>query len=99
MLKMKTMLKILLAPLFAVLTVVTWLCLLLLKLSAFLLGLAAVIFAALGVFMLITGSTKNGVIVIILALVVSPVGIPLLAAHLLGWLQSLRYALQDRVYS
>ena len=96
---MKTILKILLAPLFAILTVVTWLCLLLLKLSAFLLGLAAVIFAALGVFMLITGSTKNGVIVIIFAWLVSPVGIPLLAAHLLGWLQGMRYALQDRVYS
>ena len=96
---MKTMLKILLAPLFAALSIVTWLCMMLLKASAFLLGLAAVICGALGIVLLLGGTTKNGIIALIVAWLISPVGIPLLAAVLLGWLQSLRYALQDRIYS
>ena len=36
--------------------------------------------------------------ILVIAFLVSPVGLPMAAAWLLGKLQDLRYAIQDRVY-
>ena len=52
----------------------------------------------LGVAVLVTYSVQNGIILLVIAFLVSPMGLPMAAAWLLGKLQDLRYAIQDRVY-
>ena len=52
----------------------------------------------LGLAVLVTYSVQNGVILLVIAFLVSPMGLPMGAAWLLGKLQDLRYAIQDRVY-
>lgn len=95
---MKWIAKILAAPLVIVLTVFVWICAVLLYCSAFLLGLAGTVIALLGVAVLFTYSPKNGVILLLIAYLISPMGLPLAAAWLLGKVQALRYAIQDRIY-
>ena len=48
---------------------------------------------------LITYSPQNGIILLVMAFLVSPYGLPLAAIWLLGKVQNLRYAIQDAVYS
>ena len=95
---MKIILKILAAPIVLVLTLFVWICSALLYCSAFIFGLAATIIALLGVAVLVTYSLKNGIILFIIAFLVSPIGLPMAAAWLLGKVQDLRYAIQDHVY-
>jgi len=95
---MRLVLKILVAPVIVVLTVFVWICALVLRCSAFVLGLAATLVGILGVAVLITYSVTNGIILFVMAFLVSPVGIPMVAAWLLGKIQDLRYAIQDRIY-
>jgi len=45
-----------------------------------------------------SGSAHNSIFLLLMAFLVSPVGIPMAAARILGWIQDLRYAIQDRVY-
>ena len=42
---------------------------------------------------------QNGIILLVMAFLVSPYGLPLAAIWLLGKVQNLRYAIQDAVYS
>ena len=51
-----------------------------------------------GVAVIITYSPQNGVILLVMAFLISPMGLPLAAIWLLGKVQSLKYAIQDRVY-
>ncbi len=96
---MKIILKILAAPIVLVLTSLVWICSALLYCSAFLFGLAATVIALLGVAVLVTYSLKNGIILFIIAFLVSPMGLPMFAAWILGMVQDLRYAIQDHVYN
>ena len=95
---MRLILKILAAPIGVALTLVGWICAGLLYVSAFVFGLAGTVVAILGVAVLVTYSPKNGIILLIIAFLVSPMGLPMAAAWLLGKMQDLRYAIQDRVY-
>jgi len=52
----------------------------------------------LGVAVLLTYSPQNGVILLVMAFLISPMGLPLAAIWLLGKVQSLKFAIQDRVY-
>ena len=52
----------------------------------------------LGVAVLITYSPQNGAILLIMAFLISPMGLPLAAIWLLGKVQSLKFAIQDWVY-
>ena len=54
--------------------------------------------ALLGIAVLVTYSPQNGVILLVIAFLVSPLGLPLAAAWLVGKVQDLRYAIQDAVY-
>ena len=47
---------------------------------------------------LITYSPQNGAILLIMAFLISPMGLPLAAIWLLGKVQSLKFAIQDWVY-
>ena len=56
------------------------------------------IIALLGIAVLITYSPQNGLILLPMAFLIGPMGLPLAAIWLLGKVQSLKYAIQDRVY-
>ena len=92
---MRLILKILAAPIVVALTLFVWICSGLLYVSAFVFGLAGTVVAILGVAVLVTYSPKNGIILLIIAFLVSPMGLPMAAAWLLGKMQDLRYAIQD----
>lgn len=95
---LKLLLKIAVAPVILALTVFIWLCVGLVYLSGLALGLVSMVFAFLGVFMLIVGPRQNGVIALVLAFLISPYGLPLAAIWLLGKVQDLKFTIQDRVY-
>ena len=92
---MKLLLKILAAPVVAVLTVVVWVCVLILHISALILGLAGTVVALLGLAVFITYSMKNGIILLVIAFLLSPFGLPMLAVRVLGVVQNVNYALRD----
>lgn len=91
-------LKILCAPLIAVLAITVWLLAFVLSLSSFVFCIAGTVLGLLGLLILCVDSVTNGIFVLMAAFLVSPLGLPMLAARILGWLQDLRYAIQDRVY-
>ena len=92
---MKLLLKILAAPVIVVLTVFVWVCVLMLHISALILGLAGTVVALLGLAVLITYSVKNGIILLAIAFLLSPFGLPMLAVRVLGVVQDVNYALRD----
>ncbi len=95
---MRILVKLLAAPVVLVLMLFVWVCSALLYCSAFVFGLAGTIIGLLGLAVLVTYSVKNGIILLVIALLVSPMWLPMAAAWLLGKVQDLRYAIQDRVY-
>ena len=95
---MRILMKLLAAPIVLVLMLFVWVCSALLYCSAFVFGLAGTIIGLLGLAVLVTYSVKNGIILLVIAFLVSPMGLPMAAAWLLGKVQDLRYTIQDRVY-
>lgn len=95
---LKLLLKIAVAPVILVLTVFIWLCVGLVYVSGLVLGLISMVFALLRVAVLITYSPQNGIILMILAFLISPFGLPKAAIWLLGKVQDLKYSIQDKVY-
>ena len=95
---MKFLLKIVFAPAIAVLAVLIWLCGLTLKLSAWVFGIIGTILGILGLAILLLDSTTNGVIVLVIAFLASPIGLPMLAAWMIGQMQRFRYYVQDTIY-
>ena len=96
---MKIVLKLLTAPIVLMLTLFIWICSALLYCSAFIFGLAATIIALLGAAVLVTYSLKNGIILFIIAFLVSPIGLPMAAAWMLSKMQDLKYAIQANIYN
>lgn len=92
---MRLLLKALAAPIVVLLTVFVWLCALLLNLSAFAFGLAGTVVGLLGLAVLVTYSVQNGIILLVIAFLVSPFGLPMLAVRLMGFLQNANYTLRD----
>ena len=95
---LKLLLMIVAAPIVVALTLFVWICLGLFYVSGLVLGLISTIIALLGVAVLITYSPQNGLILLLMAFLISPMGLPLAAIWLLGKVQDLKYAIQDRVY-
>ena len=95
---LKCLLMIVTAPVVLVLTLFVWFCTGLIYISGLVLGLLSTVIALLGVAVLITYSPQNGVILLVMAFLISPMGLPLAAIWLLGKVQDLKYAIQDRVY-
>ena len=95
---MKFVLKILFAPIIAVLVVLVSALALILNLSAWVFGIASTILGILGLAILLLDNAANGVIILIIAFLVSPVGLPMLAAWMIGQIQRFRYFIQDAVY-
>lgn len=95
---MKVILKVLMALIILILTLFVWLCSGILYCSAFIFGFAGTIVGLLGLAVLLTYSVQNGIILLVIAFLVSPLGLPMAAAWLLGKMQDLRYAIQNQVY-
>ena len=95
---LKCLLMIVTAPVVLVFTLLVWLCMGLIYISGLVLGLLSTVIALLGVAVLITYSPQNGAILLIMAFLISPMGLPLAAIWLLGKVQSLKFAIQDWVY-
>ena len=89
---MKILPRLLTAPL----AMIVWLCAGLLYLSAPLFGLASAVLTVLTVVVILAGSLINGIILIVIAFLVSPLGLPLLAVQMLGGLQRMRDTLVNR---
>lgn len=87
---MKIVLRILAAPIVLVLTLFVWICSVILYCSAFIFGLASTVIELLGLAVLVTYSVKNGIILLIIAFLVSPMGLPMFAAWLMGKVYSFR---------
>ena len=95
---LKCLLVIVTAPVVLVLTLFVWLCMGLIYISGLVLGLLSTVIALLGVAVLITYSPQNGVILLVMAFLISPRGLPLAAIWLLGKVQDLKFAIQDWAY-
>ena len=74
---LKLGLKILAAPVVLALMLFTWLCFGLLYVSSFIFGLASAVVALLGIAVLVTYSPQNGLILLVIAFLVSPLGLPM----------------------
>ena len=96
---LKLLLKILVTPVILLLTVAIWICVGIVYISGLVLGLISMVVALLGVAVLITYSPQNGIILLVMAFLISPYGLPMAAIWLLGKVQDLKFAIQDLVYS
>ena len=95
---MKLVLKIVFAPVMALFAVICWIATLLVRISGTILGFAAMLLGLLGLAALLLVSVKNGIIILVTAFLVSPFGLPMLAAMLVGQLQRLRCWMLDTIY-
>ena len=95
---LKLILKIVIAPVTLLLTLSIWICVGLVYISGLALGLISMVFALLGVAILVTYSPQNGLILLVIAFLISPFGLPKLAFWLLGKVQDLKFAIRDLVY-
>ncbi|MEA4884352.1 MAG: CD1845 family protein [Clostridia bacterium] len=78
---------------------VVWFFAFLLNVSAFVFDLAGTVLGIIALFNLFTGMTTNGIMLLVIAWLVSPFGAPMAAAWLLGKLQELKFFIQDSTYS
>lgn len=95
---LKLLLKILMAPVILMLTIFIWLCVGIVYVSGMALGIVSMVIAALGVAVLIAYSPVNGIILMFMAFLISPFGLPKMAFWLLGKVQGLKFAIQDQVF-
>ena len=95
---MKVLLKILFAPVIAVLSIFIWLAAKIVQAAAIVLNFIAVATALGAICILIDGRTAHGVAGLIAAFLLTPFGLPLLSIILLGQVQKFKCWLQDRVY-
>lgn len=95
---MRFLLKIFFAPVILTLTLFVWICASLLYCSAFVFGLAGTVIGLLGLGVLVSYSVQNGIILLVIAFLVSPLGLPMAAVWLLGKVQDFKYWIQDGIY-
>ena len=86
---MKLIFKILTVPVTLAIDLFTLICIGIISCSAMLLRLVSGLIGILGIAVLVTYSPKNGLILLTIAYLVSPMGVPMIAVWLLGGLQSI----------
>ncbi len=91
---MKIVLKLITAPITLVLDLTTWIFMGLISCSSVLFGLVSGIVSLLAIAVLVTYSVKNGLILLTIAFLVSPLGLPMIAVWLLGGLQKISGAIK-----
>ena len=95
---MKILLKILFAPVIAVLSIFIWLAAKIVQAAAIVLNFIAVATALGAICILIDGRTAHGIAGLITAFLLTPFGLPLFSIILLGQVQKFKFWLQNRVY-
>lgn len=95
---MKFILKILLAPLMLLMWIIECACKLALKLSSVVFVLASILFVLASIPYFTGGNTLNGCICLVVAFLLSPYGLPLLAVKLLAWFIVMRMLLKEKIY-
>lgn len=85
---MRFLLKLLFAPVMAVLAVVTWFFVFVVGLSSGILCIPAAILGFFGLFIIFVDSVSYGVGLLVIAFLISPYGLPMLATWLLAKLHS-----------
>jgi len=95
---LKLLLKIVIAPVILLLTLAIWICVGIVYVSGMVLSLVSMVFVLLGVGVLVTYSLQNGLILLMIAYLLSPFGLPKLAFWMLGKVQDLKFVIQDLVY-
>ena len=91
---MKLIFKILPVPVTLAIDLFTLICIGIISCSAMLLRLVSGLIGILGIAVLVTYSPKNGLILLTIAYLVSPMGVPMIAVWLLGGLQSISRTLK-----
>lgn len=91
---MKLIFKILTVPVTLAIDLFTLICIGIISCSAMLLRLVSGLIGILGIAVLVTHSPKNGLILLTIAYLVSPMGVPMIAVWLLGGLQSISRTLK-----
>ena len=84
---MKVIIKVLTLPIVLIIDVFTLICIGLISCSSIIFGFISSLLTLLGITVLATYSWQNGLILLFLAYLVSPMGLPMLAVKLLGGLQ------------
>lgn len=92
------LLKILFAPISLMLSLFVWLCAGLISCSTFVFKLASGLLSLLALAVLFTYSVKNGIILLVLAFLVSPIGLPMAAVWVLGVLQGINATVKGFVF-
>ncbi len=96
---MRLVLKIFVLPFILITGIVYWMCKILLIMSGAVLGILSgiVFFAAIGI--MFSSGWLPGLICISIAFLISPYGLPMIAAWMTGKLGGINYALRDFVTS
>lgn len=97
-LTMRILLKILCAPMIAVLSVFVWLASKLVQISAVVMNFIAIAVGLGALCILFDGKTAQGICGLIAAFLFTPFGLPMFSIMLLGQVQKFRYWIQDSVY-
>ena len=92
---MKLLMKIVLFPLALVIDLLTWVMIGTISCTSIAFRIAGSLLAILAIAVLLTSSVSNGLILLVIAFLVSPMGIPLLAVKLLGGLQSIAASIRN----
>ena len=95
---MKILLKILCAPVIAVLSFFVWLTSKLVQASAVILNFIAIAVGLGSLCIFVDGKTAQGICGLIAAFLFTPFGLPMISIMLLGQVQKFRYWIQDSVY-
>ena len=96
--EIRFLLKLLFAPVMAVLAVVSWFLVFVVGLSSGILCLPAAILGFFGLFIIFVDSVSYGVGLLVIAFLISPYGLPMLAGWLVAKLHVLPYMLRDWIY-
>ena len=94
---LKLLLKIVMVPVILALTLFVWICVGIVYVSGLVLGLISMVIALLGVAVLLTCSLQNGIILLVMAFLISPYGLPMAAFWLLGKIQEFRIWFMDKM--
>ena len=92
---MRTVMKILAAPAMCLLALIVAVCSFLLRIAGFVCWLASVMVCIGGLVLLFTHQPAGGIAFLIIAFLVSPYGLPALAAWLVAKMNALRFSLKD----
>ena len=91
---MRAIIKLLTLPIVLTVDVFTWICIGMISCSSLIFGFASFLLTLLGITVLATYSWQNGLILLFLAYLASPMGLPMFAVKLLSGLQYITGAIK-----